>query len=134
MDQSNLQHRIMQAMDRNPVCSFATVEGNRPKVRYMMLFHEQMTVYLATDRKTHKVEELEANPHVHLLFGMDKETVSLEGTGKVSDDPELRSKIWNREFEHWFSGPDDPDYVVLVITPSRVEFSDKDMNLEVWEG
>ncbi|ANE48807.1 general stress protein [Paenibacillus swuensis] len=121
-------------MERHPICSFGTVEGNRPKVRYMKLYNDGLTVYLATDRKTHKVDELKSNPNVHLLFGQEKEVVAIEGTGKVNDDETVRKKLWNREFEHWFSGPDDPDYVVLVIEPSRIEFSDRDMNLEVWEA
>ncbi|WP_171253308.1 pyridoxamine 5'-phosphate oxidase family protein, partial [Acinetobacter baumannii] len=71
MDRSQLEQKISAVMDKNEVCSFATVEENKPHVRYMVLFHDGLTIYLATSRKTHKVEELEHNPHVHLIVGFD---------------------------------------------------------------
>ncbi|ANE45198.1 general stress protein [Paenibacillus swuensis] len=137
MGQSNLERKIIKAMDNNPIGSLATVEGKLPRNRYMMLFHDGLTVYMATDKKTHKVEELEENPNVHLLFGMEKEIVSLEGTCTISDDKDLRHKLWNKEFENWYSGPDDPDYVVLVVEPSRIEYSlnsEENTEMEVWEA
>ena len=47
-----------------------------------------MNIHLATNRRTHKVEELENNPNVSLLLGYEaggsKEVVEIEGTCEVT--------------------------------------------------
>ena len=136
-DKHALEKKIIEVLQDNPYCSFGTVENNRPKVRYMALFHDGLQLHLATNRKTHKVEELENNPNVFLLVGFDgkmgREVVSIEGTGSVTKDDSLREKVWSKELERWFSGPDDPDYVILDITPDRIELTSPDMDTQVWE-
>jgi general stress protein 26 len=134
---SDLEQRIIGALDKHRFAAFATVENNKPKARYMALFHENLTIHLATNRKTHKVEELQANPHVYLLLGYDgkspSEVVEIEGTAKITSDDSLREKYWGDEFKQWFDGPQDPDYVILEITPSRIEYSGEDRQLRIWE-
>jgi len=134
-----LEEKIVDVLAQNKVCSFATVEGNKPHVRYMALFHEGLTVYLATNRQTHKVEELESNPNVHILLGYNgswsSEFLQIEGTGRVAKDEGLRSKVWRDDFSMWFDGPDDPNYVILEIIPARIEYSGggKGAQPEVWK-
>lgn len=138
MDQQQLQRKITETLERNRFGSFATVEGGRPKVRYMTVFNEGMTVYLVTSSQTHKVEELEQNPNVALLLGFEQggtqDEVQIEGTAKVTRDEELRKKLWHDTFEQWLEGPDDPNYVVIEITPTRAEYAKSKHEVEVWEG
>lgn len=139
MDKTALEQRIVAALEENPYGSFGTVEaGNKPKVRYMAVYHEGLNVYLATDRKTHKVEELQNNPNVYLLLGYEaggtKDVVEIEATASVSKDEGLRSKVWNPDLEKWFSGPEDPDYVILELKPGRIEYRGRGGEQGVWEG
>ncbi|MBP1990271.1 pyridoxamine 5'-phosphate oxidase family protein [Paenibacillus eucommiae] len=138
MNKQHIEQQISEALDQNHFCTFATVEGNKPKLRYMVLFHDGLNIHLATSRKTHKVEELEQNPNVSLLCGYEKkgtgEILDIQATAAVTKDESLRQKIWNDELKRWFDGPDDPDYVILDITPTRIEYNDKEMNLHVWES
>ena len=133
-----LERLISGAMDKHRYCSFATVEGNRPKARYMALFHDGLRIHLATDRRTQKVEELEANPNVYLLFGFEgkwpTELVEIEGRASVSGDESLRRKVWNDELKMWFDGPDDPNYVILDIAPIRIEYTGKERERHIWEA
>ncbi|PZD94622.1 general stress protein [Paenibacillus sambharensis] len=137
MEKKELEARISAALDRHQYCSLGTVEGNRPKVRYMALFHEGLNIHLATSRKTQKVDELEANPNVYLLFGYDgswpSDVVEIEGTCSISKDESLRAKVWREDLKHWFYGPDDPDYVILDIDPVRIEFTEKGSERRIWE-
>lgn len=138
MDNKQLEQLIIKALDDNKFGSFGTIEaGNKPKVRYMAVFHEGLTIYLATNRKTHKVEELENNPNVFLLLGYEsggsKDVLEVEATALVSKDEGLRSKVWNKELEPWFEGPDDPNYVILELTPTRIEYVGTNKEHGVWE-
>lgn len=139
MNNNDLEQRILKALDDNRFGSFGTIEaGNKPKVRYMAVFHEGLKILLATDRKTHKVEELENNPNVFLLLGYEaggsKDILEIEATASVTKDDALRAKVWNRELERWFTGPDDPDYVILELNPDRIEYAGKDRERQVWES
>ncbi|TYP79656.1 pyridoxamine 5'-phosphate oxidase family protein [Paenibacillus methanolicus] len=135
-EKQQLQAKILEAMDKHRIAAFATVEGNKPKVRYMALFHDGMNVYLATDRKTHKVEELQQNPNVSLLLGYEAgsapQVVELEGTASITKDDSLRQKLWNKELSKWFEGPDDPNYVILDIQPSVINYYDEQGKPQRW--
>ncbi|MFC4775526.1 pyridoxamine 5'-phosphate oxidase family protein [Paenibacillus sp. GCM10023252] len=138
MNHLQLEKEIIEALGRHRYGSLATIEGDKPKARYMAIFHDGLQVYLATNRKTHKVEELQDNPHAFLLFGHEgtgpDEIVELQGTVQITKDETLRHKLWNDELKPWFEGPDDPDYVILNITPSRIEYTGQDQKRKVWEA
>ena len=57
----------------------------------MTFFNDEFTLYTATSKQTQKVDELEANPHTHILIGYDgggfgDEFLEIEGTVTISDD------------------------------------------------
>ncbi|WP_410513228.1 pyridoxamine 5'-phosphate oxidase family protein [Paenibacillus sp. BR2-3] len=138
MDNKQLENDIIKALDDNKFGSLGTIEaGNKPKVRYMAVFHDGLNIYLATDRKTHKVAELKENPNACLLLGFEaggsKDQLEIEATVEVTKDEALRSKVWSKELEKWFQGPDDPDYVILELTPTRIQFTGKNKEHGVWE-
>ncbi|MDQ0196572.1 pyridoxamine 5'-phosphate oxidase family protein [Paenibacillus wynnii] len=138
MDTKDLEKKIIKALDENKYGSLGTIEaGNKPKVRYMAVFHDGLTIYLATSRKTHKVVELKDNPNACLLLGFEeggsKDLLEIEATVEVTKDESLRSKVWSKELEKWFEGPDDPDYVILELTPTRIEYTGKNKENGVWE-
>ncbi|AWB43203.1 general stress protein [Paenibacillus sp. CAA11] len=133
---NTLESKIGRALEENKFAAFATVEGGKPKVRYMALYHDGLEIYMATDKKTHKVQELEQNSNVFLLLGYEKggtgDVLEIEGTAKISDNEELKKSVWRDEFSRWLDGPNDPDYVVLKITPSRIEVLNEGGENEVW--
>lgn len=138
MDNKQLENIISQALDRHKYGSLATVEQNKPKARYMAIFHDGLKIHLATDRKTHKVEELRQNPNAYLLIGFEgtgpKELIEIEGTADITKNEQLRKSLWNDEMKQWFHGPDDPDYIILEITPTRIVYAGQDMERHMWEG
>ncbi|MFS0836712.1 pyridoxamine 5'-phosphate oxidase family protein [Paenibacillus sp. 1P03SA] len=138
MSNPSLEQQIVSVLDKNEICSFGTVENEKPRVRYMALFHEELTIYLATSRKTDKVEELQDNPHVHILVGFDgkpsSDILQIEATGSVSTDESLREKVWRDDFKEWFDGPHDPEYVILKIVPSRIEYYSGKSEPQVWQA
>src|SRR5690625_490909 len=103
----------------------ATVQGNKPYSRYMTFFSDEITLYTATSKQTEKVDELEANPHTHILIGyegegMGDEYLEIAGTVSISDDESMKEKVWNEHMKPYFSGPEDPDLVILKISPDAM--------------
>lgn len=49
----------------------STVRENKPHSAFMMFFHEDFVLYIATDRKSKKITDIENNPNVHVLLGRE---------------------------------------------------------------
>ncbi|OPH56600.1 general stress protein [Paenibacillus ferrarius] len=137
IETKQLEDQISKVLDANPICSFGTIDGKKPKVRYMALFHEGLKLYLATNSKTDKVDEIKENPNVHILVGYDgkrsSDILQVEATADICSDNSLREKLWENSFKEWFKGPHDPEYIVLEITPSSIEYTSGHDKPRVWK-
>ena len=117
-------------LDESMVGTMATVQGGKPFTRYMTFFNDGFTLYTATSKQTDKVDELEANPHTHILIGYEGEGfgddyLEIMGTAEVTDDEGLIDKVWNEALEGYFDGPDDPNLVILKVRPDAMRVMNK---------
>jgi len=131
MNKMDIKNKIEEVLDRHKVGTLATVRDGIPHSRYMTFHHEDLILYTATDKETHKAEDLQTNPNVHILIGYDGKGfedpyVEIEATANISDSEDLKRKLWNDYMKHWFNGPEDPNYVVLEIQPKQFRL----MNVE----
>ncbi|REJ06445.1 pyridoxamine 5'-phosphate oxidase family protein [Halobacillus trueperi] len=128
MNQEELKKKIHEVMDQHKVGTLATVKNNKPHSRYMTFWNDdEFTFYTPTNRETHKADEIEANPHVHILLGYEGEGygdsyLEVEGQAKIREDQEIKDKLWNDHMDRWFDGKDDPEYVVLEIMPENIRY------------
>ena len=130
MNQDELKQNALKILEDSHVGILSTVKGNKPHSRYMTFFNDEFTLYTATSKQTQKVDELEANPHAHILLGYEGQGIGdsfleIEGTMGVHDDKSIIDKVWNEHLRGWFSGPDDPNLVILAITPSNARLINK---------
>ena len=123
MNQGETKEQILELLDTNKFGTLATVENNKPHTRYMTFLHEDFTLFTPTSKETHKAEEIENNPNVHILLGyhggeIGKDVfLEVQGKAEIVDDEETKKTMWHESFGHWFKGPEDPEYVILKITP-----------------
>ncbi|TYR80768.1 general stress protein [Priestia megaterium] len=129
MNEQKVMNKLSKILKDNRVGTLATVVGNQPHSRYMTFFSEDdgVAIYTPTNIHTHKADEIEANPNVHILLGYSgegygDEYVEVSGTAIIRDDQQLKERLWNEHMSKWFDGPNDPNYVVLEITPSDLRF------------
>lgn len=138
MNKSQLEQKIISALDQHKVASFATVEEGKPKQRYMAIQHDGLDIHLATDRRSAKVDELHQNDNVSLLLGAEKgnanEIVEIEGKCTITRNEQLRHSMWKDEYKQWFNGPEDPNYVVLDVTPNTIIYYDQSAEEQVWHA
>lgn len=130
MEQQELKETALKILNGSNVGVLATINENKPHSRYMTFFNKDFTLYTATSKQTQKVDELEANPHAHILLGYDGEGFGdsfLEIEGKMSehDDRGILENLWNDHLSGWFSGPDDPNLIILAIKPTRMRLMNK---------
>jgi len=139
---SDLQRKIQDKMKTPQLSALATItEDGKPWVRYVMPFmDENMTIWMATFAASRKVGHIKKNPEVHLTVGVTSmETaesyLQIQGRAEVLTDAPTKKAAWNDHLKGIFSGPDDPDYNVIKITPYRIEY--QGMGIvppEVWEA
>jgi general stress protein 26 len=90
-------------------------------------------LWFMTNIESHKLEELESDPHINLGFYKDRtrEWVSLAGTAIVSQDKKLIHELYKRDWKMWLGdeggardgGPDDPRIAIVLIEAHSVTYS-----------
>ncbi|MDA1477822.1 pyridoxamine 5'-phosphate oxidase family protein [Bacillus changyiensis] len=125
MDQQQLKQKVFDILDHHKVGSLATVEGGKPHSRFMTFFHDGLTLYTPTSDETHKAEEIDHNPNVHVLLGYNGDGfgdayLEIEGTATLNHSEALKDRVWNDQLNRWFDGKDDPNLSVLEIHPSQI--------------
>jgi len=87
---------VFEFATKNPVCSIATVDGNRPRVRIIMLYQaDENGIIFCTGRQKALSKQLQANPAAEMCFYNAEEgrMVRIEGTAEMLDDLKLKKKI-----------------------------------------
>jgi general stress protein 26 len=139
---SDLKTRIYEMAKEYQVINLATItEDGKPRVRYVAGFANPDLVFrFCTFIGSNKVKQMRKNPNVHLTLGAKevattKNWLQVEGTAEVSTAKNERDAMWSDGLKAFFKGPDDPNYVVIIIRPSKIELAVMgSMKPEVWEG
>jgi len=104
---------------------FATVEGNKPRVRPMMPYlTEDGKLLLALLGRSRTIAQIKANPNVEVCF-VDRKMwyCRVSGTAVMSDDIAKKKIVFENVpmLRQYFAGPDDPNYFLAVIEIKSVE-------------
>jgi general stress protein 26 len=84
-------------------------------------------LYFLTDARSAKEHEIEADAHLGLVFvdASAKAYISLTARGSISRDIKKAQQLWQQADSLWWSGPEDPNLVVL-----RADL----LTGEIWDG
>ncbi len=121
--------KLFLATQNHPVAFLATMDkkGN-PRVRPVTLMVTPQGFYIGTSRKTRKAEEIENHSFVEwvTLFPTENGTGYLRLMGQADEISGNERKETVEESAYpvdtYWTGVDDPDFVVYKITPDRVEY------------
>ncbi|MCQ9206358.1 MAG: pyridoxamine 5'-phosphate oxidase family protein [Omnitrophica bacterium] len=128
MQNEELKKKILKVIKEYPVASMATIRDSKPWVRYMaMQLHEGVSLYSTSFAASRKIGQIKENNNVHAAFGADPKNwmlpyVNVEGTAEILTDPDTKKKCWHEMLAQFFKGPEDPNYVVIKITPRMMEY------------
>jgi general stress protein 26 len=138
----DLKARILEVIGKPQLMPLATLnEQGKPWVRFVVgVGTPDLSVRFVTGLQTRKVAQIKVNPEVHMAAGAASADsmspyVQIEGRAEITTDREERERMWNDHLKAYFSGPDDPNYCVGIVTPSRIEYMGLDeMTPKVWEA
>ncbi len=100
--------------------------SDRLYARLMQPFEpeDDWRIWLGTSPRTRKITEISHNENVLLAFSNVSlgAYVTVAGPAALVTDVALRKKYWRDEFEmYWPAGPSGDDYVLICVTPERIE-------------
>lgn len=126
----NIQDCIKFAQE-NPVCSLATIEGDQPRVRNVLLWQANATGFYFILLSPKKVsQQLKANPKAELCFFnhpadlLKARQLRITGKMELVNDPALQTRaIHDRAFLSHFAGrPVDDLLEVFRLTDCDAHF------------
>lgn len=93
-------------------------------------------LWFVTRNDTHKLEELEDDPHVNLAYFKDRtrEWVSVSGIATLSQDRDTIARLFSEDWKVWFpkegdprhGTPDDPRLVLIGVEVHSAVFLEVD--------
>jgi general stress protein 26 len=109
------------------ICMLSTLDNGVIRARPMSSHprEEENAVYFLTDISGHKDEEIDQESEVGLAYQKSGKWLAISGSARVLNDRALIAKIWDKDAEAWWEGPEDPRIRVLEVTPRDAQF---------WEG
>ncbi len=133
--------QVDEACKRAVWCAIATVDGDQPRVRIVHPTWDGDTLWFATGPQTPKAKQLRRNPHVDIQYQVappDFVHVMVRGTAELISDQPTKDHAWNAIdydlTQFGSTGPEDPNFLPVRITPTRVELSEMfgSTNKRVW--
>ena len=93
-------------------------------------------LWFVTDVESHKLDELEGDPHVNLAYfdTGSYEWVSVSGTARISTDREQIRSLYQPDWRAWFGkmdairdgGPDDPRLALVLVDADSVVYMQRE--------
>lgn len=125
--QQGLKNKILEVIKGRKLIALATIANGKPWVRLAMCRSEGLNLYICTYRNSRKVVQIKKNPNVHLVISKDLNKleapyIQVAGKAKVRSDAKIRYKYWRNFMKKYYSGPDDPDYVIVEVKPGLIEY------------
>ncbi len=88
------KEEILNFLNANPASHFATVEGNQPRVRGMMMYKADSTgIYFHTASFKPIYEQITKNNHVEICFNSTDMQVRVQGVVEILDDQRLKKEM-----------------------------------------
>jgi general stress protein 26 len=126
---------LYRLIDGIEIAMFTTRRADGQLVSRPMATQERVTgtdLWFVTDVSSHKLEDLEADPHVNLAYYnlRTREWVSVAGTAQITQDRNLIKELYKPDWKAWFGdeggdrdgGPNDPRIALVLVESQSVEY------------
>jgi general stress protein 26 len=123
--------KIKELAGKADTCFFCTgiITGKPVTVRPMAVQKkdEEGNFWFLSASDSHKNQDIQADPHVQLLFqgSAHSDFLSIYGVATISTDKELIKELWEPLIKTWFTGGiDDPRITVIKVETKEAYYWD----------
>jgi general stress protein 26 len=127
---TSLYDRIWKILGRRQTAALATINAaGAPWVRYVTISADpDFTLRFCTSLGSRKAKEIAVNPDVHVTCGNlqppdDSAFLQIAGRAEICRDGKTKANCWKEEWRRYFKGSDDPDYIMVFVHPTRIEYN-----------
>ena len=122
---ADAREKALKVLEDNKIGVLATVSDGKPYASYMTFFSEGFVLYTLTDKRTHKVAQVDEDPDGFVLLGyeeglLNKQYVEIQAKISTTDDQSLIDHLWSAYMNVIFDGKDDPNILILQIKPEQI--------------
>lgn len=122
-----LKNKILNVLKGYRLAALATIVKGRPWVRFVMCYSDGLNLYICTYKDSRKVRQIKKNPNVHLVMSKDINNLTapylqVVGKGYIRSDYKIRKKFWRDFMRKYYSGINDPNYVIIEVKPQLIEY------------
>jgi general stress protein 26 len=128
MENEILKNKIVDVLKRSILAAVATIKDGKPWVRYMVVTQGNgLSLWTTSFAKARKIQEIQNNKNIDLIIGGDEKNftapyLNVRATAEVFTDIETKKQYWNDMLKSYYSGPEDPNLAIIVISPQVIEY------------
>jgi general stress protein 26 len=132
MENEILKNKIVDVLKRSVLAAVATIKDGKPWVRYMVVTPGSgLSLWTTTFTQSRKIKEIQNNKNIDLIIGGDEKNftapyLNVRATAEIFTDIETKKKYWNDMLKSYYSGPEDPNLAIIVISPQVIEYMSGD--------
>jgi uncharacterized pyridoxamine 5'-phosphate oxidase family protein len=125
---AEVQREVWSLFKPNQSVYLATAEGDQPRVRPVTLLNIEQKLWMATGRRSAKARQILRHPNVEFCLPLTETCgtgyLRVAGVATAEKDPETRQRIGEQIpfLREYWSGPDDPNVVLIRITRVEIEY------------
>lgn len=128
MSDSENEQRVVELMKQSHVAMLTHLNADGQLVSHPMatqdVDHDGVVRFIA-ERDSDKVADLTRTPQVNVSYSNQGSWVSLSGTAAIRNDVAKLEELWGTFTDAWLEGgPDNPNNVLIEVTPHSAEFWD----------
>ena len=128
MPESTGAERLTELAKDIQIAMFTTVDAEGHLAARPMAQQEvdpDGTLWFFSERESHIVQQIEANPHVGLTLSSSDVWISIDGEAEILVDSTKAEALWNPFVEAWLpQGPADPSVVLIKVDGHTGEYWD----------
>lgn len=109
------KEELFNLINSNPAMQLATMDGDQPRVRGMLLFRAAEDGFIFHTANTKDVyKQIEANNKVEMCFMADGTQIRVTGEARRDTNPELESEIRSHPSRQFLQAWKDMDFEMIV--------------------
>lgn len=133
LDHNEAMLKLKELVNDIDTCMLATDLGEVPlKVRPMhtMETDSEGNIWFFTSKDSTQYEDIENDARVQLIYSHPGKTefLSVYGTATISNDRSRIEELWTPIAKTWFEGKNDPNLVLLCVSPEDAYYWDTKNN------
>lgn len=115
---------VLRSFDHAMLVTRDGHEGLRSRPMAIAEATESGKLWFISNAHSGKQDELAEDPHVNVAMQGGNRFLSISGRARVVRDTRKAEELWSEAQRIWFSGPHDPNLVLIEVLPSVAEYWD----------